>query len=101
MGQRLSLHQILKTILGSNNVYFQPPATVNLNYPCIVYRRSDIDTAFADDSPYITNKQYQVTIIDPNPDSLIPDKVGQLRKCVFDRHFTAANLNHDVYNLYY
>ncbi len=101
MGQRLALHQILMTILGSSNVYFQPPATVKMNYPCIVYRRSDIDTAFADDNPYITNKRYQVTVIDANPDSLIPDKVGKLPKCVFDRHFKADNLNHDVYQLYY
>ena len=101
MGQRLSLQSILETILGSRNVYFQPPATVKLAYPCIVYRRSDIDNAFADDIPYAVNKQYQVTVIDPNPDSLIPDKVGQLPKCIFDRHFTADNLNHDIYNLYY
>jgi hypothetical protein len=101
MGQRLSLHQILKDLLGSSNVYFQPPATVKLAYPCIVYRRSDIDTAFADDVPYAINKQYQVTVIDSNPDSLIPDMVGNLSKCLFDRHFTADNLNHDVYNIYY
>lgn len=101
MGQRLILHQIFKTLLGSNNVYFQPPATVNLNYPCIIYKRSDIDTVFADDKPYITSKQYQVTIIDPNPDSLILDKVAQLSKCIFVRHFTADNLNHDVFNLHY
>ena len=101
MGQRLSLHKSLKSLLGSDNVYFQPPATVKLNYPCIIYRRSDIDTSFADDNPYITNKQYQVTVIDSNPDSTIPDKVGKLPKCVFDRHFTADNLNHDVYQLYY
>lgn len=101
MGQRLSLHQNLKSLLGSDNVYFQPPATVKLNYPCIVYRRSDIDTSFADDNPYITNKRYQVTVIDSNPDSTIPDKVGELPTCIFDRHFTADNLNHDIYNLYY
>lgn len=72
-----------------------------MSYPCIVYRRTDIDTSFADDNPYICNKRYQVTVIDPNPDSLIPDKVVKLPKCSFDRHFTADNLNHDVYNLYY
>ena len=101
MGQRLALHQILKSLLGSDYVYFQPPSTVKMNYPCIVYRRSDIDTEFANNDPYNIHKQYQVTVIDPNPDSLIPDKVGKLPKCLFDRHYTADNLNHDVYNLYY
>lgn len=101
MGQRLALHQILKDILESDNVYFQPPPTVKLNYPCIIYRRSDIKTVFANDNPYSTNKRYQVTVIDADPDSLIPDKVGRLAKCLFDRHFTANNLNHDVYDLYF
>jgi len=101
MGQRLALHEDLKNILGSNNVYFQPPATIKLNYPCIIYRRSDIDTNFADDNPYILNKRYQITIIDSNPDSMIPNLIQNLPKCVFDRHFTADNLNHDVYQIYY
>lgn len=30
------------------NVYFQPPESVKLLYPCIVYKRSAGDTRFAD-----------------------------------------------------
>lgn len=106
MGQRLQLQSLLEELIGSRsdgkqNVHFQPPDTVKLVYPCIIYRRSDIDTLFADDNPYISNKRYQITVIDPNPDSLIPDKIGALPKCVFDRHFTTSGLNHDVYNIFY
>jgi hypothetical protein len=106
MGQRLQLQALLEQLIGPrsdgrDNVYFQPPATVELNYPCIIYRLSDVNTAFANDSPYITNKQYQITVIDIDPDSLIPDKIGKLPKCIFDRTFTANNLNHSVYNIYY
>jgi hypothetical protein len=42
-----------------------------------------------------------ITIIDANPDSDIPAKVGNLPLCKFNRHYTADNLNHDVYNVYY
>lgn len=70
-------------------------------YPCIVYRRSDMTTDFADDNPYISNVQYQVTVIDADPDSLIPGKISVMPRCAFDRHFTASNLNHDVFNLFY
>jgi hypothetical protein len=106
MGQRLELHSILQSIIGVRsdgkaNVYFQPPATVNLNYPCIMYRLNDIDTSFANDNPYVFDKKYQITVIDPDPDSLIPDKISRLSKCVFDRHFTADNLNHYVFNIYF
>lgn len=101
MGQRLDLHQILIDILGSSNVYFQPPQNLQMNYPCIVYRRDDANTQFADNNPYSHRKQYQVTVIDQNPDSLIPDKVAALPMCVFDRFYTSDNLNHDVYNLFF
>jgi hypothetical protein len=95
------LHNALVGLLGSENVYFQPPSTVKMQYPCIVYKRSQIDTTYANDKPYNRRTRYSVTIIDPDPDSLIPDKVGKLPLSNFDRHFTADNLNHDVYNVYY
>ena len=98
---RLSLHNILLGILGSNYVYFQPPETVKLNYPCIIYKRSDVSIKYADDNAYMLKKKYMVIIIDPNPDSLIPDKIAELPNCIFERFFTKDNLNHDIYNLFY
>jgi hypothetical protein len=101
MGSRLALQTIFEGLLGSRNVYFQPPSTVTMSYPCIVYARSNIDTKFADNSPYVRKKRYMVTVIDKNPDSLVPDKVGNLPMCIFDRNYTADNLNHDVFNIYF
>jgi hypothetical protein len=101
MGLRTDLHTLLKSILGSDHVYFQPPPTVQLTYPCIVYKRDDVRTMFADDKPYRRSKRYLLTIIDRNPDSNIPDKIGELPKCVFDRFYTADNLNHDVYKIFF
>ena len=101
MGQRSDLQALLIATLGSSNVYFQPPPTVQMKYPCIIYKRSDVKTKFADNKPYSREKSYQVTVIDSDPDSLIPDKVGMLPKCAFDRFFTADGLNHDVFNLYF
>lgn len=71
-----------------------------MQYPCITYRPLSARTEFADDLPYRYTKRYQVTVIDQNPDSDIPDKIAGLRMCVFDRHYVANNLNHDVFNLY-
>lgn len=93
----------LQTILVAlcNNVYFQPPASISMSYPCIVYRRDDENTDFADNRPYKNKKRYQVTVIDQNPDSDIPDKVAALPMCSYDRFYAADNLNHDVYNLFF
>jgi hypothetical protein len=101
MGSRLDLHTLFESILGSTNVYFQPPESISLNYPCIIYNRDYIKTEYANNSPYTLGKRYLVTIIDKNPDSVIPDKIAAMPKCSFERHFTADNLNHDIFNLYF
>lgn len=101
MGRRLELHAIFTSLLDPPNVYFQPPETIVMQYPCIVYQRDSAHTAFADGIPYWIVRRYQVTVIDRNPDSDILDKVAALPKCLFNNHFVANNLNHDVYNLYY
>jgi hypothetical protein len=101
MAPRLELQDILVKLLGSDNVYFQPPSSIEMSYPCIVYRRDFREAHFADNLPYVNKKRYQVTIIDEDPDSVISDKVAELPMCSFDRFFTADNLNHDIYNLFF
>ena len=100
-GQRLDLHDILQGILGSDQVYFQPPSNVVMQYPCIVYRRDNAYTDFAGNKPYSTTTRYQVIYIDRNPDSGVPDKIAALPMSLFNRFYTADNLNHDVYTLYF
>jgi hypothetical protein len=101
MGQRLDLQDILEALLGTNKVYFQPPANVQMVYPCIVYKQEDLDTTFADNKPYRLTKRYLVTVIDPDPDSLIPDKVSALSMCTMQRAYPVASLNHYAFVLYF
>ena len=101
MANRLDLQAELEELLGSRNVYFQPPASVRINYPAIVYTRSDIDNTFADDSVYMQSHFYEVTVIDEDPDSKIVEAVSKLPTCRFSRHFTSANLNHDTFIISY
>jgi len=72
-----------------------------MSYPAIVYRRDFADTGFANNGPYRNMKRYQVTVIDRNPDSTIPEQLRMLPLCEFNRFFVADNLNHDVYNLFF
>lgn len=101
MAPRFELHDILTQILGTDHVYFQPPPTVQMTYPCIVYSRDYQLNSYADDHPYSIRKRYLVTVIDKDPDSKIPDELAQLPLCVYDRFFTADNLNHDVFKLFF
>jgi hypothetical protein len=72
-----------------------------MQYPAIVYNRYADDVISAGNKPYKRLINYQVTVIDQNPDSLIPGKVAELPLCRFNRFFTADNLNHDVFNIFF
>ena len=99
MAPRQQFHDLLKTI--TNNVYFQPPENVKLNYPCIIYSRDNVETKFADNEPYDSIKRYMVTVIDRDPDSSIPDEVAKLPMSSFNRFYPANGLNHDVYQVFF
>lgn len=101
MGTRLNLQTLLETLLGSDKVYFQPPPSHVMSYPCIVFNRSNIRSKSADNAPYKLTKEYTITVIDANPDSIVPDKIAKLPQAIFDRHFASGNLNHDVFNILY
>lgn len=101
MASRLDLQTLFEELLGSRNVYYQPPTNVCMKYPAIVYSRYDIETFHADNKPYAQYIAYQVTVIDKNPDSEIVPKIAALPMCSFDRHYVPDNLNHDVFTLYF
>jgi len=101
MDPRLDLQTLLETILGTDQVYFQPPASVQMEYPCIVYRRDSAVTQFAGNDPYRYTQRYQVTLISRNPDTDILGRVAAMRLCTYNRYFAANNLNHDVFELFF
>lgn len=107
MDKRLELHEILCEIInitepnGDRHVYFQPPESIKMKYPAIRYKRSRLEKRHANNYAYHTFKQYEIILIDSNPDSVYFDKIAALPKCRHDRHYVADNLNHDVFTLYY
>lgn len=100
MGRRLDLHEKLCEILGSRNVYFQPPATVKMSYPAIRYRLYGIDNNSGDNVPYLQFYGYEITLIHKDPDNDVVEKLSKLPYCRFNRHYAAENLNHYVFILY-
>lgn len=101
MMNRETLQVILEQILGSRNVYFQPPSNIQMKYPAIIYSREKIENTFADDSVYKQDTIYRITFIDKDPDNETVYKLSQLPLCRYDRHYVSDNLNHDVFTLYY
>lgn len=100
MASRLELHEKFKKILGSSNVYFQPPT--RMDYPCIKYSLSGISTKRANNAIYNSINRYEVIVIDYDPDSTIHTEIlNSFRMCSFDRSYKANNLNHFVLTLYF
>lgn len=96
---RLDLQSLLESIDGVKKVYFQPPTGLMLEYPCIVYSRSNILTRHADNNPHITFDRYTVTAIYRDPDSRITKHISQIPSCRHDRAFKKDNLNHDTFTI--
>lgn len=101
MGSRLELQTLLEEILGSSNVYYQPPESVKMSYPAIVYSLKSMKNNFANNSVYTQYTDYEIIVIDKDPDSVIVSKISKLPMCMFDRHYASDNLNHTVFTLSY
>lgn len=101
MASRLELQAKLEELLGSNQVFYQPPASLQMSYPAIVYSLSDIETMKANNSTYLTRRKYDITVISKLPDNPVIQKLMELPYCSYDRLYKADNLNHDVLTLYY
>lgn len=100
MAPRAQLQQLLEDIC--DNVYFQPPMTVQMVYPAIVYRRAPESVKFANNSKYNQTAQYEVTLISRDPDSeVVRSNISKLPMTRHDRFFVADNLNHDVFTIYF
>lgn len=117
---RLDLDAELREVLGSDHVYFSPPESLKLKYPCIVYHRTGGHTRKADNNLYLFGFEYTVTIIDKdadsgaldgydrttnellyNSDTLIEKMLYHFPMCRYVNHRVVNNLNHDTFTLYY
>lgn len=101
MDRRLELHEVLCEALGSEEVYFQPPASVVMSYPAIRYTLYDVNNVYADNSVYKQDVGYQITVIDRDPDSEVVQRVSKIPGIRFNRYYAADNLNHTVFVIYY
>lgn len=102
MADRLELQKELEQILGSRNVYYQPPTSLRMKYPCIRYSKKGNDTAHADDRVYRRINRYDGIVIDANPDSVIADTIHEhFQMCSLGDGYVAENLNHYPFTLYY
>ena len=104
MRDQQDLQKKLEAILGSENVYFQPPASFKLHYPCIVYSISDRNTLKANDGHYIIYNRYEIMHIFKKLEN---EKVNDILEAFRGDNISAERrqiidgLYHDYYTLFY
>ena len=98
---RPELGEFIRTETGIKHTYFNPPSSIHLEYPCVVYSRDNIDATYADNDIYKLDYRYQLILIDRDPDSEYVEKLANLPRCRFQRHYNADNLSPDVFRIYF
>lgn len=102
MDRRYELHDELTELLGTEDCYYQPPESIKLRYPCIIYSRDANYVARADNLAYRQKHRYNLIYITYDPDDPLVDEIERhFPMCRFDRFYAADSLNHYSFTLYY
>lgn len=97
MGNSISeVYTYLSALLPDVNLYFQPPESVKINYPCIVYSIDNIFTAHADNRPYKVKTRYSLMLITTNPEDPALQTLISIPSARFERSYVNDNLYHFI-----
>lgn len=103
--KRLELHAKLSSILpegSKNNVYFQPPENLKMQYPCIVYSIDRFQSINADNTKYKIDTGFTVTYITKNPiDYNYLSIFGTFPMSTYNRRFINDGLYHNTFVIYF
>lgn len=101
MATREELQSTLETLLGSRNVYYNPPASLTMHYDAIRYSLSNIQSNYANNKKYKNMKCYTLIVISKKPDPVVVDKILELPYSSLGRPYPSDNLHHYPITLYW
>lgn len=100
-GAREDLDTLLCETIGSEYVYFQPPENLQIQYPCIIYSLNGFFDRHASNKTYHRRREYSLLYITSDPDDANIEAIGNLELCSLGKPYTAENLHHYPYTIYY
>lgn len=99
MSRRKALDDQLRALC--ENVYYQPPASIKMKYPCFRYNLANIFAKEADNMGYIVLDRYTVIYITKDPDDEVPHRLLEtIQKANYDRNYCLDGLYHHVFSIY-
>ena len=97
---REQLQKILEDLSGVN-VYFQPPQSIRISYPAIIYSLSNISHTNANNNTYTIDHEYKIVLVDKNPDSKTIEKLMTLPRIRFADQYAKDGLYYNSFYIYY
>lgn len=104
MADRLQLQKDLIELLGSDNVYFDPPELVKIQYPCFIYQSDIPFNVKANNHSYLLKNRYSVLYVDEDPDSgiqMIKRLLETFSESSAGNPYISENLHHYPFDVYY
>lgn len=101
MSSRQKLQKEFETLLGSRNVYYQPPNNIVMQYDAIRYSSTTPKVIHANNMKYLKLKCYDGIVISKKPDPEVVEKIMDLPYTSFGSPYVADNLYHYPFTIYY
>lgn len=95
-----TLHSYLEALLPNVTLYFQPPESIKLEYPCLIYRLDNVFSKNADNVPYIVKNRYSLTLITKKVEEDMYYKLLSLESAKYERLFIADGLYHLIVTIH-
>ena len=101
MDDRLILHAQLETTLPTFKLYFAPlPSNLILEYPCIVYKHTNLDPIYANNGIYETGTTFEVVMMrNDDFNTEITKQMLTIPGSRYIRGYTVDSIRHDVYEI--
>ena len=98
------LRDKLYLVHNTENVYYDPPTGITMEFPCFRFELNNYDIRRADNKAYAMKPRWAVTYITRDIEEIedvAKEMLDIFQYCNFDTSYRADNLQHAVFNLYF
>lgn len=105
LNRRITFDKKLRQILQDNgldvNIYFEPPRSISVKTPNILYKLDRSKPIYGDNKAYVDIAEYTVIFRTKEPCCIIHNDLLKLGQSSFVSKYTKDGLNHYQYKIYY
>lgn len=100
MDRRLLLSAELHKFM--DNVYYEPPENMTLQYDCIIYKKDPDYQEKANNYNYISVDRYAITVVERKVDTGVAQAIrDHFPACTITNTFVSDSLHHTLLKLYF